>query len=191
MSRNGKILIVLLGVLVITVIYRVLNPFQQQTVAKLKYARHVDGKATPSFTIHTGEKKKLSDQEVLIDLFINPPRHSDKTVKNIFYLFKAQGGQAKEYITRPDVAEMAQSSIVQKPDPYAQINEDIRRFTIFGIYEKNKEKIVFLEKEKDVLMVREGDRIEGKYRVERITDQQVVIKEENSNASVTIDIQGI
>lgn len=191
MSRNGKILIVLLGVLFIAIIYRILNPYRQPTVAKLKYTGKADRDKTPSHAIRLDEKRLTADQTVLIDLLVNPPRHSDKTVKDMFVLSKTPAVQAEEIVADPKTSGTAESPLVEKPDPYAQINEAIRQFTIFGIYERNKEKVVFLEKGKDVLMVREGDRIDGKYLIERITDQEVVFKVEELNAPITINIQGL
>jgi hypothetical protein len=40
-------------------------------------------------------------------------------------------------------------------------------------------------------LVRKGDRINGKYFVENITDQRVVLKAEKINEPVYIDISGL
>lgn len=189
-SRNGKILIVLLMVLCVAVIHRILNPFQQQTVDSLTYTGKPGEAAASSHRIHKNPAER-TEALVLLDLMINPPQHSDKTVRDLFSMPKAVVETSNSTGVSDNQTKTAEQAAAKESDPATLIREEIQQFRIFGLYEKAGKKILFLEKDKDVLMVREGDRIHGKYLVERITDRDVVFKSEDMNVSVAMDMDGL
>ncbi len=183
---------VLLVVLCASVIYRISHPYQQQTVAKLKYAGRTEEGSTPGHSINKNAGSMVEDKEILMDLIVNPPRHSDKTVRDLFSMPEAAVAEVRADATGAEIQHApSENGPVEALDPAARINGDIQQFHIFGLYEKGGEKLIFLEKGKDVLTVREGDLLEGKYRIERITDHEIVFKAEDLSGSVSVDINGL
>lgn len=177
-DRKKALLGVCLCLFALSVTYRLFNPFQQERTASLTF---------PSSGIKVepvskgAEKAGTPDgREVWIDLFLNPPSHSGKVLKNVFY--RKQETDTPEQPTQPEPVNPPQS------DKRAQVLEELSHFRWFGYMQGKDAKILFLEKGKDILLVREGERIDGKYLMKRITDKYLIIRAEAIGEDVRIDL---
>lgn len=187
MDRKKIILVVLVAIFLIALVYRIMHPFKQESVTELTYVGdRVVVKSIKGDSDHSGYKASGQDAKVLIDLFLNPPRHKGKVIKNVF---EATAVQKTTPIKDSDAKKDQQRAVLevpQKKNPLELAKKDLSRFNVFGMYERGDEKVVFLERGKEVLVVRKGDRIDGKYMVENITEQKVTLTAKQLNEQVYI-----
>lgn len=191
MRRKKIILFALLGVFALSLGYRIMNPYRQEKVAQLTYTRDKAGKAKrargPSPPVSEEKKAGEAVGGVLLALFQEPPRHSEKVNKNIFYDVEKTTQETR--VTMP-IEKEAQKPPVASPaeDPREKVNQELGRFRVFGSYRSGNDKVLFLERGNDILVVREGDRINGKYLVKRIEEESLVLRAEQINEDVHIDL---
>lgn len=159
-----------------------MNPFKQEKVTVLKYTGS-HGQKTAQKSIPTKAKNKSSSSYVMLDLFTNPPKHSDKVIKNIF--FKKKSAEKKTLIDSKHKMETKVSTV---EDPVEKIKKDLSKFRIFGSHESGDKIVLFLERGKQILVIRKGDRIDGKYLVEKITKQLVTLSADNIDEELHIDL---
>lgn len=189
MSKNRKkaVFIVCLCLFAGTLTYRIMNPFEQGRVEQLTFT---GGKGKPSAGKPANSMAAATPHrgEVLIDLYMNPPSHSGKVSNNVFF-------QRKEPVVQPKVplpTENKPLAAAPPPTPAMQkrlkAQEDLSRFKSFGYMQKGNQKVLFLERGKDIMVVREGDRIDGKYLVKRITEKVLTIRAENIDEDVSIEL---
>jgi len=182
MDRKKKILAILAVIFVISLAYRIMNPFKQEKVTVLRYTESHAQKTTPK-SIPAKAKKKSSSSYVMLDLFTNPPKHSDKVIKNIF--FKKKPVEKKTLI---DTKHNMATKVLTVEDPVEKIKKDLSKFRIFGSHESGDKIVLFLERGKQIIVIRKGDRIDGKYLVEKITKQLVTISADNIDEKLHIDL---
>ena len=78
--------------------------------------------------------------------------------------------------------------ISQKDNPTKRVKNEISQFKIFGSYETPDDKAIFFERGKQVLVIRKGDKIDGKFLVEKISQQDVSLKSEEIDDRMHIDL---
>jgi len=182
MDRKKKILAILAVIFVISLVYRIMNPFKQEKVTVLKYTgshgHKIARKSIPAKT-----KKKSSSSYVMLDLFTTPPNHSDKVIKNIFFKKKLA---KKKILTDSNYNMKTEVSTVE--DPVEKIMKELSEFRIFGSHERGDEKVLFLERGKQIIVIHKGDKIDGKYLVEKITKQLITLSTDNIDEKVHIDL---
>jgi Tfp pilus assembly protein PilP len=189
MDRKKIILIVLVAIFIISLAYRIMHPFKQERVAELTYSpKRVYVKSIKKSEDLTDAKASATGTIVLLDLFKNPPRHKAKVIKNVF-----QETRAEKTVKPTDVAQKREQKkavpvVPKKETPIELAKKDLSSLKAFGMYESGGEKVVFLERGKEVLVVRKGDRINGKYVIEQISSQRITLKSKQFNESVYIDV---
>ena len=177
MDRKKIILVVLVAIFCISLIYRIMHPFMQESVAELTYVgKRVVVKSIKRTSDHPGEKASNAGTKVLLDLFLSPPKHKGKVIRNVFEATMAKKSMQPKGTAKKNEQQNAALTVPKEENPIASAKQDISRFNVFGMFESKDEKVVFLERGKEVLVVRKGDRIDGKYTVEDITDQTVTLK---------------
>ena len=177
MDRKKIILVVLVVIFLICLGYRIMHPFKQERVAELTYpAKRVIVKSIKGPSNVSGKKASKAGNGVLLDLFIQPPKHKAKMIRNVFESTPIKKTTQPAEVAKKIEQQKAASTLPKKENPIESANRDLARFTAFGMFERGDEKIVFLERGKEVLVVRKGDRIDGKYLVEKITDQKITLK---------------
>jgi hypothetical protein len=160
-----------------------MNPFKQEKVTVLRYTESHAQKTTPKSIPAKAKNKSLSSSYVMLDLFTNPPKHSDKVIKNIF--FKKKPAEKKTLI---DSKFNMKTKVLPVEDPVEKIKKDLSKFRIFGSHESGDKIVLFLERGKQIIVIRKGDRIDGKYLVEKITKQLVTISADNIDEKLHIDL---
>jgi hypothetical protein len=184
-DRKKALLAVCLCLLAISVTYRLLNPYRQERVARLAFPRAVSQapKADPKGAEQVAE---MSGRDVWVELFLHPPTHSGKVNKNVF--------QKQELASQAPPGSEGPAAISPEPlrspeaDKRLEVQEELSRFKSFGYMQGKDEKVLFLERGKDILMIREGDRIDEKYLVKSITEKHLIIRAESIGEDVRIDL---
>ncbi len=192
MDRKKIILFVLAGIFLVSLSYRILNPFKQERVGKLTHAgKRVYVKSIIKPSASSGTKLSDGKTKVMLDLFLNPPRHKGKVIKNVFQTTDAKKASKPGNAIKKIEKEKAVSAVSKKEDYLESAKRGLSSLRAFGMYEAGDEKIIFLERGKEVLLVRKGDRINGKYLVETITEQRIILKAKQVNKPIYIDISGL
>lgn len=185
-DRKKILLAICLSLFAVSITYRLLNPYRQARVAKLTHERGISQKESSPLPRESGNPPAGEARDVWVDLFQDPPQHSGAVQQNFFYRPpppEPQANPGQEAALRPP--EPAADPVVDKR---LQVQEELSRFKWFGQMLGKHEKVVFLEKGKDILLLREGDKIDGKYLVKSITDKFLVIRAESIREDVRIEL---
>lgn len=176
MNRNKKILFGLIAVLALAVAYRLANPFQQETVDRLTYA--------PARSVASDAKETdfQNQGKVRLDLLRSPPTAEVAVRRDLFQpAADAQPSAANNRQPRQPAPPP------QPKNPEQKIREHFQRFKTFGSFRHGKDTYLFLERGKQVLVVTQGDRIDGKYEVLEVAEKSVTISAPDAETPLTID----
>lgn len=178
MDQKQKILLGLLVTLAIALAYRLTNPFEQETVDRLTYARAT--KVAPAKAADTSQHQA----QVRLDLFQSAPQSSVTIQRDLFRPPSAAKPSNKDNI-KPEAP-------APKPRPKSdreKIQEHFQRFKAFGSYQHGKKIYLFLQRGKQVLVVSRGDRIDGKYEITDVAEKTATIssKDLSTPLKVTFD----
>lgn len=77
---------------------------------------------------------------------------------------------------------------ISKHEPPSVIEKHVAKFIFLGFLESRKGKTIFLSKDDDVIIVKEGDVMLKKYLVKKITDNNVIITSVDDSESITISL---
>jgi len=192
MDRQKKILLVLGVIFTITLVYRIYHPFKQAEVATLTFT----GKKTPLVAAESektpDDKQQHSENVIRLDLLAVPPSYSGTVQKNIFFQAvspKADSVKEKN-VNKPKsrVVKATPTPVPPRKNPAELVKQELSSYKIFGTYRKGNKNGVFLEKGKQIIVIHKGDKIEGKYRIQEITDQQITLYAEQFNEIVHLDM---
>jgi len=190
MDRKKKILIILGAIFMISLCYRILNPFKQERVAELTYT----GERLPS-GLNKGADEVDTESTyaayyVQIDFFLKPTRYSAGVFRNIF-----QKADVKKEIGAPEQIKptfrLPEAVASEKEDQREMLNQELSRFKIFGSFESGDGRMLFVERGKDIILVQKGDLIDGKYKVEKITKHAITLKVESFDETVYIELKDL
>jgi hypothetical protein len=174
MNRQKVILVALLALFAVSLIYSFTHQPQQKTVATQKYTPGMKADALRQVEKPRDVNKlhlELLDQEL--------PRFSGFR-RNIFQpIFhdevKSPPIIAKLPLPIPPPAKPAPPpSPPPVPGP-TPAQTEMARFTFLGFMQKDNRKTVFLSRDKEIVLVKKGDKIAGKYEVANITDEALTI----------------
>jgi len=179
-----------LGLFILSVSYRLMNPYVQPTVARLTYTG----------SGHSSEKigaKKITKVRGSVEKRATPvdtgggPKTSRRVYKDLFSVYKPPQRVEKEksaLITTPPDETIERIETVTK-DPLGEIKEYIASYKFYGAYTSGAQKAVFLAKNKLVLVGRTGDRIDGKYEIADIQENFIRIKALELKETIDINIR--
>lgn len=177
MNRQRLILSVLLVVFVVAAGVSYLRMPRQETVAQLKNA---PGKAAsarkPSATA------AADDRKLRLDLLECPPDRFAGFRRNIFRpIFRDETKLPPPMPVLPKPVPPPPPPVALPPPiPVApqppQVVRDMARFTFLGFLKKDNRKTIFLARDKEIILVRQGDKIAGSYEATTITDEALSIR---------------
>jgi hypothetical protein len=72
--------------------------------------------------------------------------------------------------------------------PVDPVARDIARFTFLGFLKKDNKKTIFLSSDKEIYLVKKGDKIAGKYDVTNVTDEALTINVASSGNEIVIPL---
>jgi len=188
-NKKKIILVVSICLFAFVLAYRATHPFRQQKVAELTYT--VDMSKNKSNKVKQKDEgiSSVQNQLIKLDLFLNPPAHSRDLKKNIFSKQSAAG--TKETIFPERKADQAGANETIASDNKDYVEDELSSFRTFGYMESKGETILFIEKGKQIMLIRKGDRIEGKYLVKDITKKELTLTVITNNESVHIDLSDL
>ena len=75
------------------------------------------------------------------------------------------------------------------PPPVTQpVSAPLARFTFLGFLQKDNHKTIFLARDKDIMLVKTGDTIAGRYQASAITDQALTLVVTDTGAEIVIPL---
>jgi hypothetical protein len=75
--------------------------------------------------------------------------------------------------------------VVAEPTP---LQRDMAKFTFLGFMKKDNRKTIFLSNDKDIFVVKKGDKIAGKYEVTSLTEEALTISSMQDGGEVIIPL---
>ncbi|MDM8539199.1 hypothetical protein QUF70_20790 [Desulfobacterales bacterium HSG17] len=197
LSKKHIILILSVSLLIISIIYRVLNPFEQQKVDKLTYTgKKISKTDIPAEKFLTPEKKLQSQTQhqpqTLVSKFLNKPEISAKIYKDLFSIYKPPSKQAtvkKVYIPVDKDIKTRQITKTIKKDPVQEIKEYLCSYRVYGTYKSENTKAVFLSNHNLVLCATIEHRLAGLYLIDDIPDTYITLKALALNETIHLDMR--
>ena len=205
MNRQKLTLFILLIVLVLAVVWSFMSVPRQKTVSKLKYAPGQtqapvkDAAATPAAnaaktapaSVATGDERVLR-----LDLLEREQSGFKGYRRNIFkpiftdeITLMKQKAIAFKPPPSPPIAVAPPPKV--EPPPVAQpetLQSTLARFVFLGYLKKDNRKTIFLAKDKEIILVRKGDKFAGRYEAKSVTDQALTIVANDSGEEIIIPL---
>jgi hypothetical protein len=175
MNRRKLTLAILLVIFVVAVVSSFLRRPRQQTVAKLKYTSGIKVDASRT-AVKTQDDKKLR-----LDLLDKEPPRFSGFHRNIFRTIFTMEMKPPPNSLNAGKPVLPVPPPPPPPPPYVEpppaqkAMEDVAQFTFLGFLQKENRKIIFLSRDHEIILVRKGDKIAGKYEVTGITDDALTI----------------
>jgi hypothetical protein len=104
-----------------------------------------------------------------------------------FKLMK-QKALAQKPVLIPPVAVQAQKPAADAAAQPETPQAVLAKFTFLGFLKKDNRKTIFLSRDKDIILVRKGDKFAGKYEATSITDQALTILVTDSGEQIVIPL---
>lgn len=190
MNRRKLVLAILLGVFACSLVVSYLRMPRQQTVDRLTYTQGMRVEARRSATATQQDDTKLH-----LDLLDREQSRFSGFRRNIFKpLFHEEGKIPTGQPPRPPVLPLPPPPPPQQPAPQpvavepSPLQQDMARFTFLGFLKKEAHKIIFLAKDKDIFLVKKGDKLAGRYEVTNITDEALTIQVQGDGGEIVIPL---
>jgi hypothetical protein len=183
--RQQVILAALLALLGGSLSWRMLHPFRQERVAKLTHDRRPARNTVPRVA---GAPPSAAAEQPTAVLPAAPMEEAQAAP-----LHRAEV-QRDPFWSTPPAPPAAPPGIpgaappTPPPDPLLRLREELARFRVFGSWEDAQGMAVFLERDREILLVRRGDLIDGRFRVEQIDRRRMVLRAEQEKETVQIDL---
>lgn len=191
LERKQIVFIIVMLILCATVVYRILNPFEQARVNKLTHSNQVrksDLTKDNDLSVQAVSKKEPVD---IVDRFLTKQKPEFLMTQDLFKIYKP----SQKKIVQPNNLLSKKIKVVQKKsgigksDPIKQVKDYITSYTYHGFYESQEQKAVFLSKDKLVLVAWAGDRLDGKYLIDDIQNKYIKIKALELNETIYLDLR--
>lgn len=187
MKKKRIILFLLVIIFGASMAYRITHPYRQERVHRLTYSGSRK-RVVVKKELEKGKDGALETPEVLMNLLVKPPHHHGEVIRDPFF----EGIDRKtSVIVEPPAKETvpvlpkAKSAEV---DPRVRAQRDLSRFRIFGSCEEEGTTMLFLERGKDIFIVRPGDKIDGKYLIKTINGNSIELWSEDIRENIHIDL---
>lgn len=178
LNKKRIVFLIVFLLLIISIIYRLLNPFVQPRTDTLTFTGE---KNTKINTVAHSIDKDLKT-ETPVSTFLNKPRISGKVYKDLFSTYRPPQRIADK---KEVIVPVATDS---NKNPLSEAKEYLASYTFYGTFESEGIRSVFLAKDKMVLVARTGDRLDGKYLIEEIQENHIRIKALDLNETIQLDI---
>jgi hypothetical protein len=179
MNRQRLILFILVIIFVIACVWSYTAAPRPKTVDKLTYVQGQQVKPAPPAA-------RTNLREVYDGRILNLPLLEKESAdfkgyrRNIFkpiFVDEQKLLKQKAAAIKPPQLPPVQS---QKAAPAEQVVVQpqaaaLARFTFLGFIKKDAQRIIFLAKDKDIILVKKGDKIAGRYEASSITDQALTL----------------
>lgn len=180
-SRKNMIFFLAAGLLILSIVYRLLNPYVQPRVTRLTYTGSVQSSAVMKDS--PAKKSKSNGAKGQLGI-LKRVKTSPRVYRDLFALYKSPETLQKEKA----VVTPAEPAAAVEKDSMGQVKDYIASYRYYGSYHSGGKKAVFLSKNKLVLVARTGDRLDGKYLIDDIQDDFIRIKALELNETIDIHI---
>lgn len=189
MNRQKLALAILLGLFACSLIFSYFRLPRQKTVEKLTYTQGMRAEAK-----RPAGAAKQDDTKLHLEMLDRGQTRFSGFRRNIFKpLFREEVSVPAGLPSRPPVIPLppppppqpAPPPLAEEPSP---LQQDMARFTFLGFLKKDALKIIFLAKDKDVFLVKKGDKLAGRYEVTNITDEALTIQVEGDGGEIIIPL---
>lgn len=205
MNRQKLALFILLIVLVLAVVWSFMSVPRQKTVSTLKYApgktQQPTAQGAPATSAANAAKQTSmpaapGDERTLrMDLLDREQSGFKGYRRNIFKpIFTDEIKLMKQMavaIKPPPIPPVVVQPPKVEPPPVAQpetLQSTLARFVFLGYLKKDNRKTIFLSKDKDIILVRKGDKFAGRYEAKSVTDQALTIVATDSGEEIIIPL---
>ena len=189
-SQQKRIFMILLLVLTGSLGYRIFNPVRQERVSSLTYTGTL--KTSPD---EKADAAQTGEFQAMIGLVEHPPVHPNAVIsRNFFQPIPEATPPAPEPERSLDVESetLDDSAPAAAPAPEsfeARVHRELSQLKVIGLYVSGRDRAVFFQRNKQTLVVRKGDRIDGKYLVSDITAENITLEAEHLKEKVHIDLK--
>jgi hypothetical protein len=187
MDRKKKILCVLFFLLGLSITYRLFHPYEQKEMNTLKYGNVAHGRASQKIPKNRVDPNRPPN--VKISFLENLAARSRDVLRNPFFE-EIPVNAAEKPAPAPERAE-PEPARPAPPDPMETVNRELGQMKVFGYYEGLGDMKLFVERGREILVISEGDKIDGKYLVKEIGSTQVTLRAEHIGQDVHIDLSGM
>lgn len=199
MNRQRLILFVLAILLVLAVVWSYSARPRQKTVSTLKYPPVQKGGAVapPAKPASGG----ASDGRILALAVPQQDQMSFKGYRrNIFkpvFVDEVKLTKQKAVALKPPAVALPVPPPKSAPPEPAQPvpviaarpeSAPLARFTFLGFLKKDAQRTIFLAKDKDIILVKKGDKIAGRYEASSITDQALTLVVSDTGDEIVIPL---
>lgn len=174
MNRRKLVLAILLAFFAVAVATSLLRQPPQKTVNKLKY--------TTGMTADASRAGKAPDEKKLhLELLDKELPRFSGFQRNIFrpiFTVETKPSLFPTKLVKPVLPVPPPPPPIPPPvalSPAQRAMEDVARFTFIGFLKKENRKIIFLSRDGEIILVKKGDKIAGKYEVASISDEALTI----------------
>lgn len=191
MNRQRAILAALLILFAASIVYSVLRMPKQERVAKLTYQPGMTAKP-----IKTDQSSEADVARVRLDLLERGTGTLPGGGRNIFRALFERGAK-KTLIPLPPPPPPPPPAQVVAPPPAASapqvveptpLQREMATFTFLGFLKKDNRKTIFLSNDKEIFVVKKGDKISGKYDVTALTEEAITITSVESGGEIVIPL---
>lgn len=200
MNRQRLILFVLAILLVLAVVWSYSARPRQKTVSSLKYPPVQKGGVVPPPA--KPAPAGASDGRILALAVPQPEQSSFKGYRrNIFKpvfvdevkLIKQKAAALKPPAVALPAPPPPKSAPPEPAQPVPAVaarpqSAPLARFTFLGFLKKDAQRTIFLAKDKDIILVKKGDKIAGRYEASSITDQALTLVVSDTGDEIVIPL---
>ena len=193
MNRQRLILVVLLLLLALSMMYGYAKYPRQKTVDKLTF---VPGKQPRPVPAKVGNK--VDDGRIMLALLDAGHPAGVGYRKNIFRPLFRDETRVMPLPPPPPPKPLPSLPPPPPPAPVAvappapaeptPVQRDMARFTFLGFLKKDGRKTIFLSSNKEIFVVKKGDKIAGKYEVANVTDDLLTISTLGDGGQIIIPL---
>ncbi len=193
MNRQRAILVAILILLGGSLFYSYIRMPRQRTVEKLT---NLPGMSSTS--IAPGKIDHQNPAIVRLDLLDHPAASGVRVRRNIFSPVFSDESQKPRIPLPPPPPPPQKVQPVKAVDTQPQVpasaeptplQRDMAKFTFLGFMRKEDRKTIFLSSDKEIFLVKKGDKIAGRYEVTSLTDDSLTISSISDGGEIIIPLQ--
>ncbi|HXE95780.1 MAG TPA: hypothetical protein VN642_05210 [Dongiaceae bacterium] len=186
MNRQRLILFILVILFGIAALWSYSTMPRPKTVSTLTYKPGQAAKPA-SAPVNKTVPDEDDGTRLKISLLDNEPHGFKGYRRNIFKpIFGIDLNVVKkkaEAIKPPPIVQAPAPPVIVKPEP-----PPLARFTFLGFLKKGLVRTVFLAKDNDILLVKKGDKVAGRYEVTEISDQALKMTVTDTGGEIVIPL---
>jgi hypothetical protein len=194
MNRQRLILFSLVIALVAASIWSYSSMPRQKTVADLKFKPGQQAKPAASAAASRKTVQSSDDGTRLkISLLEQEPAGFKGYRRNIFkpvFVEETKVVKQKVPVFIPPPVKLLPPPVRPEPVVVQPESAPLARFTFLGFLSSGSVKTIFLAKEKEILLVKKGDKIAGRYVATDISDQALTLTVTDSGDEIVIPLVG-